>query len=201
MGGSHYHLVTGFAAARCRTSIWSWRRVSSQRCTTAIQRGLVRACHDLSEGGLAVALAEMAFAGGVGADVTGAARRQRCRTRRCCSAESTTRFVIEVTPANAAAVQELLRRLAADAAGPDGEGAAAAHRRHERRVDGVGEPGGPEGGVAEAVAVVRGRLRLSMTIAESQAATAFTSAPPAPSSRNPAPNPWETSCRRPAAQR
>ena len=30
----------------------------------------MRACHDLSEGGLAVAVAEMAFAGGVGADVT-----------------------------------------------------------------------------------------------------------------------------------
>ena len=32
----------------------------------AIQSGLVRACHDLSEGGLAVAAAEMAFAGGLG---------------------------------------------------------------------------------------------------------------------------------------
>ena len=30
----------------------------------------MRSCHDLSEGGLAVALAEMAFAGGIGADVT-----------------------------------------------------------------------------------------------------------------------------------
>jgi phosphoribosylformylglycinamidine synthase subunit PurSL len=30
----------------------------------------VRSCHDLSEGGLAVALAEMAFAGGLGAEVT-----------------------------------------------------------------------------------------------------------------------------------
>jgi phosphoribosylformylglycinamidine (FGAM) synthase-like enzyme len=33
----------------------------------AISRGLLRSCHDLSEGGLAVALAEMAFAGGLGA--------------------------------------------------------------------------------------------------------------------------------------
>jgi phosphoribosylformylglycinamidine synthase len=30
---------------------------------------LVRACHDLSEGGLAVAAAEMAFAGGLGATI------------------------------------------------------------------------------------------------------------------------------------
>ena len=36
----------------------------------AIVRGLVRSCHDLSEGGLGVALAEMAFAGGLGAKVT-----------------------------------------------------------------------------------------------------------------------------------
>ena len=36
----------------------------------AIRRGLVRSCHDLSEGGLAVALAEMAMAGGLGADVS-----------------------------------------------------------------------------------------------------------------------------------
>lgn len=35
----------------------------------AIQAGQVRACHDLSEGGLAVALAEMCFAGGWGAEI------------------------------------------------------------------------------------------------------------------------------------
>ena len=35
----------------------------------AIDAGLVRACHDLSEGGLAVAAAEMAFAGGCGAEL------------------------------------------------------------------------------------------------------------------------------------
>jgi phosphoribosylformylglycinamidine (FGAM) synthase-like enzyme len=33
----------------------------------AIRSGFVRACHDLSEGGLAVSIAEMAFAGGLGA--------------------------------------------------------------------------------------------------------------------------------------
>ena len=33
---------------------------------SAIKAGLVRSCHDLSEGGLAVSAAEMAFAGGIG---------------------------------------------------------------------------------------------------------------------------------------
>jgi phosphoribosylformylglycinamidine synthase len=36
----------------------------------AINEGLVRSCHDLSEGGLAVALAEMAFAGGFGVNAS-----------------------------------------------------------------------------------------------------------------------------------
>ncbi|MCC9076482.1 phosphoribosylformylglycinamidine synthase subunit PurL [Litorilinea aerophila] len=36
----------------------------------AIRQGLVQACHDLSEGGLAVALAEMAIAGRLGAAIT-----------------------------------------------------------------------------------------------------------------------------------
>lgn len=35
----------------------------------AIQKGQVRACHDLSEGGLAVAAAEMAFSGGLGLEI------------------------------------------------------------------------------------------------------------------------------------
>jgi phosphoribosylformylglycinamidine synthase len=63
----------------------------------AIRRGLVRACHDLSEGGLAVAVAEMAIAGGLGADVTAA--RAVCPSRSdeaALFAESNTRFLLEV---------------------------------------------------------------------------------------------------------
>ena len=63
----------------------------------AIQSGLVRSCHDLSEGGLATALAEMAFAGGVGADVTGLAELKLPDEVALCS-ESPTRFVLEVAP-------------------------------------------------------------------------------------------------------
>jgi phosphoribosylformylglycinamidine synthase len=39
---------------------------TAQALHRAIRQGLVRACHDLSEGGLAVAAAEMALAGGLG---------------------------------------------------------------------------------------------------------------------------------------
>ena len=68
----------------------------------AIGRGLVRSCHDLSEGGLAVALAEMAFAGGLGAAVVAPRRPVRGRRRAddlvLLFSESPTRFLLEVPP-------------------------------------------------------------------------------------------------------
>ena len=79
----------------------------------AIQKGLIRACHDPSEGGLAVALAEMAFAGGHGLEIDvrdvpvtepGLADSTRL------FAESPTRFLVEVTPADAPALETLLGR-------------------------------------------------------------------------------------------
>ena len=39
------------------------------RLNEAMDRGIVRACHDLSEGGLGVSAAEMAFTGGLGLDI------------------------------------------------------------------------------------------------------------------------------------
>jgi len=40
-----------------------------EKLSQAIEKGLVKACHDCSEGGLAVALSEMAFTGDLGLDV------------------------------------------------------------------------------------------------------------------------------------
>src|SRR5262249_12854739 len=64
---------------------------------------LVRSCHDASEGGLAVAVAEMAFAGGVGADL--APKGVKLPDAVLLFSESTTRFVVEATPERAAEVQ------------------------------------------------------------------------------------------------
>jgi phosphoribosylformylglycinamidine synthase len=80
----------------------------------AIRKGLVQACHDLSEGGLAVAAAEMAIAGGLGMELNlpgmpvsdselGDATRL--------FAESPTRFLVEVAPDDAAAFEKLLGRV------------------------------------------------------------------------------------------
>ena len=51
------------AAARSRRA-----RPATAGCTRAIRAGLVQSCHDVSEGGLAVALAELCIAGRLGVD-------------------------------------------------------------------------------------------------------------------------------------
>lgn len=64
----------------------------------AISQGVIRSCHDCSEGGMAVALAEMAFAGGIGADITGLAEMGALSDAVKLFSESTTRFLVEVKP-------------------------------------------------------------------------------------------------------
>src|SRR5262245_42460878 len=112
LGGSHFHLVTGQGGGAVpRVDLELAPRVIAA-VHAAISKGLVRACHDPSEGGLSVALAEMAFAGGVGADVTDlkAVGDGLSDTARLFS-ESPTRFILEVKPANAAALTEVLAGL------------------------------------------------------------------------------------------
>ena len=68
LGGSLWaDVMTRPAPVACPGSIPRWAGACSPRFMQAIRRGLVRSCHDLSEGGLAVGLAEMALAGGLGA--------------------------------------------------------------------------------------------------------------------------------------
>ena len=76
----------------------------------AIRAGHIRACHDLSEGGLAVAAAEMAFAGEVGLDLTRLPGEAFPDTTRL-FAESPTRFLLEVPPEHVAAVTTLFDGL------------------------------------------------------------------------------------------
>ena len=62
----------------------------------------MRSCHDLSEGGLAVALAEMCFAGGLGADVSLAplaVEGDHLDDATRLFSESNTRFLVEVPQA------------------------------------------------------------------------------------------------------
>jgi phosphoribosylformylglycinamidine synthase len=106
MGGSHLSLVTGRGGGAAPTPDRAQAPAVFARLHDSIRRGLVRACHDLSEGGLAVALAEMAFAGAVGADVTGLDALGALPDEVLLFSETPTRFVIEVAPANVQLVRE-----------------------------------------------------------------------------------------------
>jgi phosphoribosylformylglycinamidine synthase len=71
------------------------------RLSTATEKGLVRACHDGSEGGIGVALAEMAFAGGLGATVNLKSVPLGEPIERddfILFSESNSRFLVEVAP-------------------------------------------------------------------------------------------------------
>ncbi len=69
LGGSEYYRSLGFTGSRVPVVEPHQAKELMDNLSRATSRKLVRACHDLSEGGLGVALAEMAFAGGLGARV------------------------------------------------------------------------------------------------------------------------------------
>jgi phosphoribosylformylglycinamidine synthase len=79
----------------------------------AISQGLVAACHDVSDGGLAVAAAEMAFAGDVGVelDVARLPVRGAPDLGRRLHAETPSRFLLEVEPGRRDALLAVLADL------------------------------------------------------------------------------------------
>ncbi|MFA4991457.1 MAG: phosphoribosylformylglycinamidine synthase subunit PurL [Candidatus Omnitrophota bacterium] len=99
MGGSHYNLIRDIIGNSVpRVDVKTGKKIFN-RVHEVISAGLARACHDLSEGGIGVALAEMAFSGGLGAeaDLRKAPREDAARTDSAILfSESNTRFIIEV---------------------------------------------------------------------------------------------------------
>jgi phosphoribosylformylglycinamidine synthase len=69
LGGSHLSLARGAAGGRPPAVVPQLARRIFLAVHRAIVEGLVLACHDMSEGGLAAAAAEMVFAGELGATI------------------------------------------------------------------------------------------------------------------------------------
>ena len=104
MGGSHYNLVNGLTGGNVPTVDREMAPKIFRALHQAIKQGLILSCHDLSEGGLAVAAAEMAFAGGVGAELL-----LSSATSTALFAESNTRFLIEVKQADTALAESIFK--------------------------------------------------------------------------------------------
>ncbi|MCF7956513.1 MAG: phosphoribosylformylglycinamidine synthase subunit PurL, partial [Phycisphaerae bacterium] len=103
LGGSHYYKIAGELGANVPKVDIPVAAETAKRLHRAITEGLVASCHDCSEGGLAVALAEMAFAGGLGieADLRGLPVSDDCvRADTQLFSESNSRYVVEVEPDN-----------------------------------------------------------------------------------------------------
>jgi phosphoribosylformylglycinamidine synthase len=101
LGGSHYYRVLGHLGANVPKLDLELGPVIAAKVAEAVSCGLVKSCHDCSEGGLAVALAEMAFAGGLGAeaDLRGLPKAQDCdRVDVQLFSESNSRYLVEVEP-------------------------------------------------------------------------------------------------------
>jgi phosphoribosylformylglycinamidine synthase len=99
LGGSEYYRLKGFLGKTVPEVRKNQAKKVYRALTKAIDLRLVKACHDLSEGGLAVAAAEMAFAGGHGVemDLVDVPARNSDRNDFILFSESNSRFLLEVS--------------------------------------------------------------------------------------------------------
>ncbi len=103
LGGSHYFSRHGFIGNAVPRVDGVKGKLTMDALSSAAQRRLVRACHDCSEGGIGVAAAEMAFAGGLGMTIKLGSVPLGEPVERddyILFSESNTRFLVEVLPEN-----------------------------------------------------------------------------------------------------
>ena len=112
LGGSEYYKLKGYLGASVPKVRGAKAKRTFKAVTKAIDEGLVKSCHDLSEGGLAVAAAEMAFAGGlrlrnwICSKVPG---KELARNDFVLFSESNSRFLIEVAEADREDFEDLMK--------------------------------------------------------------------------------------------
>jgi len=99
LGGSEYYKLKGFLGKTVPEVRVSQARKIMKSIVKATDFGYVKACHDLSEGGLAVAISEMAFTGDHGIDLYLKNTPRPKGTQRndfILFSESNSRFLVEV---------------------------------------------------------------------------------------------------------
>jgi phosphoribosylformylglycinamidine synthase len=111
LGASEYYALHGAIGNRVPQVNAQRACVLYEALSQAMQRGLVNACHDCSDGGFGIAAAEMAFAGGYGMrlDLRTMPRQPDIdRDDTLLYSESASRFVVAVPPWHREAFCELL---------------------------------------------------------------------------------------------
>lgn len=112
LGGSHYYdSYKAIGNSVPEVDAKSAKKIF-EALSGATGKRLVDACHDMSEGGLAVAAAEMAFSGGLGMQLALSALPRSKDVKRDDEAlfsESQSRFLVEVSPNNTGAFEKLMK--------------------------------------------------------------------------------------------
>jgi phosphoribosylformylglycinamidine synthase len=113
LGGSEYYASKGFIGNRVPRVSREKARTLYKKLYEAIQGGLIRSCHDCSDGGLGVALAETAFAGcfGMEIDLKKVPYSGSKRSDLLLFSETQSRFVVTLDPSKKKAFESLLRSV------------------------------------------------------------------------------------------
>jgi phosphoribosylformylglycinamidine synthase II len=103
LGGSHYYSIHEHIGNNVPKVNPKKSKKVMDALSAAMSKGLVKACHDLSEGGIGVAAAEMAFAGGFGMTIDLKKVPLADKIERddyILFSESNSRFLVEIIPKN-----------------------------------------------------------------------------------------------------
>jgi phosphoribosylformylglycinamidine synthase len=114
LGGSHYFRLTGTLGGFVPQVRFPQAKDTMDTIIEAIDRRLIVACHDISEGGLAVAAAEVAFSGGVGLslDLKEIPREKTVnRNDLLMFSESNSRFLVEVPEKHAKEFESIVANV------------------------------------------------------------------------------------------
>jgi phosphoribosylformylglycinamidine synthase len=102
LGGSQYYKIRGFIGNDVPRVDPVYGKRLMNTLAGALESGAVASCHDCSDGGAAVAVAEMAFAGGLGMDIAFSPRHMPAGQEFLPNdvllfSETNTRFIVEVS--------------------------------------------------------------------------------------------------------
>ncbi len=114
LGGSTYHKIKKASTANVPKVNFRQAVRLFTALSVAVKKGYIAAAHDCSEGGIGVALAEMAFAGGLGMrvdlrKVKHRIPRNKLRDDVLLFSESNSRFIVEVKKEKAAEFERVLK--------------------------------------------------------------------------------------------
>lgn len=107
MGGSEYYRILKLKSGRVPRVYPEDTKGKMNSLLKAMDLGIVKSCHDLSEGGLFVSISEMAFGGDLGVDVD-LCRMEKLRTDFKLFSESNGRWLVEADPRNSEKLEKIL---------------------------------------------------------------------------------------------